>query len=93
MLVDKGGQVGRVTNRRNLSSFLGLPLLPTAGLALYVGIMSVVGDLAASRHKRIAGVKDYPQVLPRQGGLLDSLDSWIAVGGGLVAIDILTRLW
>ncbi len=72
---------------------LGLPLLPTAGLALYVGAMAVAGDLAASRHKRIAGVKDYPKVLPRQGGLLDSLDSWIATGAGLVALTLMTQLW
>ena len=72
---------------------LGLPLLQVGIGALAVGALAVVGDLAASRHKRIAGVKDYPKVLPRQGGLLDSLDSWIAACGGLVAIDILVRLW
>ena len=72
---------------------LNLPLLPTALTALLVGVLAVVGDLAASRHKRIAGVKDYPQVLPRQGGLLDSLDSWIAAGAGLTALHIFAQLW
>ncbi|MBO6899361.1 MAG: phosphatidate cytidylyltransferase [Shimia sp.] len=72
---------------------LSLPLLPTALTALLVGVLAVVGDLAASRHKRIAGVKDYPQVLPRQGGLLDSLDSWIAAGAGITALHTVAQLW
>ncbi|SMP03484.1 phosphatidate cytidylyltransferase [Shimia sagamensis] len=75
------------------AAFLSLPLLLTAFTALLVGTLAVVGDLAASRHKRIAGVKDYPQVLPRQGGLLDSLDSWIAAGAGLTALHIFAQLW
>ncbi|WP_294227924.1 phosphatidate cytidylyltransferase [uncultured Shimia sp.] len=75
------------------AAILGLPLLPTALTALLVGVLAVVGDLSASRHKRIAGVKDYSQVLPRQGGLLDSLDSWIAAGAGLTALHIFAQLW
>jgi phosphatidate cytidylyltransferase len=67
--------------------------IKAAATALFVGALAVAGDLAASRHKRIAGVKDYPKVLARQGGLLDSLDSWVAASGGLVAIHLITLLW
>lgn len=67
---------------------------PTAiATAVFVGALAVAGDLTASRHKRIAGVKDYPRVLARQGGLLDSLDSWIAASAGLVAVHVLLQIW
>ncbi|MBO9407509.1 phosphatidate cytidylyltransferase [Shimia sp. R9_1] len=71
----------------------GFSPLKAAATALFVGALAVAGDLTASRHKRIAGVKDYPRVLARQGGLLDSLDSWIAASAGLVAVHFLTALW
>jgi phosphatidate cytidylyltransferase len=52
----------------------------TAALA---GGASLCGDLAASRLKRQAGVKDFPRLLPPQGGLLDVLDAWIATAAAL----------
>ncbi|WP_299422877.1 phosphatidate cytidylyltransferase [uncultured Shimia sp.] len=88
-----GGGLALLTLSLITAAALGLPLLPTALTALLVGVLAVVGDLAASRHKRIAGVKDYPQVLPRQGGLLDSLDSWIAAGAGITALHTIAQLW
>ncbi|WP_412553091.1 phosphatidate cytidylyltransferase [Shimia sp. MIT1388] len=88
-----GGGFALLTLSLITAAFLDLPLLPTALTALFVGILAVVGDLAASRHKRIAGVKDYPQVLPRQGGLLDSLDSWIAAGAGITALHTVAQWW
>ena len=68
----------------------GLPLATSALVALFCGVLAVAGDLAASRLKRAAGVKDYPAVLPLQGGLLDIADAWIATGAGLVALLALT---
>ncbi|KPA19966.1 Phosphatidate cytidylyltransferase [Shimia sp. SK013] len=71
---------------------LDQPLLLSCGVALLVGLLAVAGDLSASRLKRIGGVKDFPVVLARQGGLLDSLDSWIAAGAGLTALHIVAAL-
>ncbi len=67
------------------AALAGLPVLSSAAVALFVGALAVAGDLAASRLKRLSGVKDYPRVLPHQGGLLDIADAWIAAGAGLVA--------
>lgn len=71
---------------------LGVSAVSAALAALLVGLLAVAGDLAASRLKRIGGVKDFPIVFARQGGLLDSLDSWVAAGAGLTAVALLTTL-
>jgi phosphatidate cytidylyltransferase len=58
--------------------------------ALLIGVFTVTGDLAASLMKRRAGVKDFPPLVPHQGGLFDIFDSWIATGG---ALAVLLAVW
>ncbi|WP_375686992.1 phosphatidate cytidylyltransferase [Pseudooceanicola sp. LIPI14-2-Ac024] len=57
--------------------------------ALLIGVFAVVGDLAASRLKRLAGVKDFPSLIPHQGGMFDMFDAWISVGGVLALLRAL----
>lgn len=64
----------------------GAPLAQSGTVALFVGVLTVAGDLAASALKRRSGVKDFPPVLRLQGGLLDITDAWIAAGAGLVVV-------
>lgn len=64
----------------------GVPVIYSCGVALFVGALAVAGDLTASALKRRSAVKDYPAVLPHQGGLLDITDAWIAAGAGLVLL-------
>lgn len=55
----------------------GLSLVWALLTGLAVAIAVVVGDLAESRMKREAGVKDSGNALPGHGGFLDRLDSMI----------------
>jgi phosphatidate cytidylyltransferase len=48
-----------------------IPLLALTLLALLVGILAQLGDLANSAFKRVAGVKDSGWIFPGHGGLLD----------------------
>ena len=51
---------------------------------ILVGIFAFLGDLLASFYKRKAGVKDFSNLLPGQGGILDRYDSWIFVSFFLI---------
>ena len=70
----------------------GIPVWTSAAIALFTGALTVAGDLAASRLKRASGVKDFPVVLPHQGGLFDTTDAWIATGAGLITLAAFTGL-
>lgn len=74
------------------TTFFGFSLVACVGIAIAVGILSIAGDLAASRLKRVAGVKDYPLFMPRQGGLLDIVDAWLMTGAVISAAIVLMGL-
>lgn len=44
-------------------------------IGLVCGVLSELGDLAASRIKRAIGIKDYGKIFPGHGGFMDRIDS------------------
>jgi phosphatidate cytidylyltransferase len=62
------------------SAWLNLPVKFLLVIGLFVSITSFAGDLMASYYKRRAGIKDYSNFLPGQGGFLDRFDSLIMTG-------------
>lgn len=49
-------------------------------LSIICSIMAQLGDLTASRIKRLADIKDYGKIMPGHGGVLDRFDSILFTG-------------
>ena len=68
----------------NLPVILGItPILALSGM---------IGDLIFSYIKRDCGIKDYGNILPGHGGMLDRMDSMLAVAFGVDGILLFSYL-
>ena len=56
-----------------------LPWKHVIATGMIIGVVGQLGDLAASKLKRMAGVKDSGWILPGHGGMLDRLDALLLV--------------
>ena len=59
----------------NVISFFVLLILVTCGLS----VVGQIGDLSASAIKRYAVIKDYSDLIPGHGGMVDRVDSVIFI--------------
>ena len=50
-----------------------------AGFAVIWSLLGQIGDFAASTIKRFNGIKDFSNLLPGHGGMLDRFDSVIFI--------------
>lgn len=78
----KEGSIGGVLGSTVVSVAFALVFDPSlavfAGLIGFIGsIFSQYGDLLASKIKRTVGIKDYGNIMPGHGGILDRFDSII----------------
>ena len=83
-----GGMAMAMLTASWMRSLAGLdwPHAFVAGLAL--SLASLVGDLAASKVKRLRGLKDFGTVLPGHGGILDRFDSFFAAAPSYLLLSI-----
>lgn len=59
------------------------------GISTFISVAGQVGDLVASKLKRTYGIKDYGNIFPGHGGVLDRLDSAIFASLALILVFIL----
>ncbi len=64
----------------NLTGFYtAIPVYHYAILGLLIGGLAQIGDLSASAMKRYTGIKDFGNLIPGHGGVLDRCDAYLIV--------------
>ncbi len=53
--------------------------IPVMIFIIFASILGQLGDLFASKIKRVSGIKDYSEILPGHGGVMDRFDSVIGI--------------
>lgn len=77
------GQIGGILCGTALSmlycKLAGTNIFNAVWVGISVSLLSQYGDLTASLIKRRLGIKDFSNLLPGHGGILDRFDGWIYV--------------
>jgi phosphatidate cytidylyltransferase len=74
-----GGLVGAMAVGAAFGIWIQLPWQHSLVVGLLAGLVGQIGDLFESALKREIGIKDFGQIMPGHGGLLDRVDSLLFV--------------
>ena len=61
----------------NAYSSINIPYAYITGMTIVLSLVGQIGDFAASSIKRFVDIKDYSNLIPGHGGMLDRIDSLI----------------
>lgn len=75
-----GGMILTISASLFLIHYTHLSMEQTLYTAVFICISALIGDLLASSYKRKCQIKDYSQLIPGHGGILDRFDSFIFSG-------------
>jgi phosphatidate cytidylyltransferase len=85
-----GGFVAAVAVAWFGGGFLGLPPVMSGVSGVALGLLAPLGDLAKSAMKREVGIKDFGNLIPGHGGVLDRFDSLLF---SAPLVYLLARFW
>jgi phosphatidate cytidylyltransferase len=71
----------------SLTGVAAINYVALAVLGLILSVVAMVGDLIASLIKREYGIKDYSNILPGHGGIIDRFDSVFPIATFLLMIS------
>jgi phosphatidate cytidylyltransferase len=73
-----GGALCAILTALVFRDFAGLGYTGALECGILLSCAGILGDLLASRYKRLCGIKDYSKLLPGQGGIIDRFNSFFA---------------
>jgi phosphatidate cytidylyltransferase len=88
-----GGIVFGVLASLLMSSWIHITIAQAVIFGLFTALTGFAGDMLASFYKRVAGIKDYSNLLPGQGGFLDRFDGFMMASFCYCLVHLLRPGW